>query len=75
MKPKKEHIFPIDVLIVAIPETAGSALYGMLDVLAATVSIWQTLVRTVDEQEYFLVRIISPDGQLFSCGNRIPVNP
>ena len=75
MKPKKEHTFPIDVLIVAIPETAGSALYGMLDLLAATGSIWQALVRTGDEQKYFRVRVISPDGQLFSCGNRIPVNP
>ena len=26
---------PIEVLIVAVPETAGSALYGMLDVLHA----------------------------------------
>ncbi len=26
---------PIDVIIVAVPETAGSALYGMLDVLLA----------------------------------------
>jgi hypothetical protein len=24
---------PVEVLIVAVPETAGSALYGMLDVL------------------------------------------
>ena len=26
----------LDALIVALPETAGSALYGMVDVLAAT---------------------------------------
>ncbi len=67
--------FPIDVLLVAIPETAGSALYGMLDVLAATGSIWQTLLRSADERQYFRVRIVSPDGRLFACGNRIPVNP
>jgi transcriptional regulator GlxA family with amidase domain len=65
----------INVLIVAIPETAGSALYGMLDVLAATGSIWQTLLRSGDERPYFRVRIVSPDGLLFSCGNGIPVNP
>ena len=29
---------PVQVLIVAVPETAGSALYGMLDVLSAAVS-------------------------------------
>jgi transcriptional regulator GlxA family with amidase domain len=63
------------VLIVAIPETAGSALYGMLDVLSATGSIWQTLLRSGDERRYFRVRIVSPDGRLFACGNNVPVNP
>ena len=66
---------PIDVLIVAVPETAGSALYGMLDVLSATGKIWQTLLRSGVEKDYFRVRIISPDGKLFTCGNAIPVNP
>ena len=33
---------PVEVLIVAVPETAGSALYGMLDVLLAAGNIWQT---------------------------------
>jgi len=47
----------------------------MLDVLAATGSIWQTLLRSDDMQQYFRVRIVSPDGRLFSCGNGIPVNP
>jgi hypothetical protein len=31
---------PIEALIVAVPETAGSALYGMFDVLAATGNLW-----------------------------------
>ena len=44
--PKK----PVDVLIVAIPETAGSALYGMLDLLSAAGNVWQTLTRTGGEQ-------------------------
>ena len=75
MNPKKEKFSQIDVLIVAVPETAGSALYGMLDVLSATGSIWQTLMRSGDETRHFRVRIVSPDGCLFSCGNGIPVNP
>lgn len=66
---------PIDVLIVAVPETAGSALYGMLDVLSATGSIWQTLLRSPGAERFFNVRIVSPDGRLFTCGNGIPVNP
>ena len=31
----------IEALIVALPETAGSALYGMVDVLAATGTLWR----------------------------------
>jgi transcriptional regulator GlxA family with amidase domain len=48
---------PVDVLIVAVPETAGSALYGMLDVLLAAGNIWQTLVRDGPQQTLFRVRI------------------
>ena len=34
---------PVEALIVAVPDTAGSALYGMLDVLSAAGNIWQAL--------------------------------
>jgi len=66
---------PIDVIIVAVPETAGSALYGMLDVLLAAGNIWQTLVRADSIDTLFKVRIISPTGEPFTCGNGIPVRP
>ena len=66
---------PIDAIIVAVPETAGSALYGMLDVLLAAGNIWQTLVRTQSVESPFRVRIISPIAEPFSCGNGIPVHP
>lgn len=66
---------PIKVLIVAVPETAGSALYGMVDVLLAAGNIWQTLVRSQTEDKLFDVHIISPEKAIFSCGNGIPVNP
>jgi len=65
----------VDVLIVAVPETAGSALYGMLDVLLAAGNIWQTLVRTEPEKPLFQVDIVSPTQTSFTCGNGIPVNP
>lgn len=65
----------MDVLFLAMPETAGSSLYGMLDVLSATGKIWQELARTGGGKNYFRVRIVSPDGRLFSCVNGIPVNP
>lgn len=61
--------------IVAVPETAGSALYGMVDVLAATGSIWETLVRAKTGSAAFDVRIVSSDHRPFHCGNRIPVRP
>lgn len=70
--PKKR---PIKVLIVAVPETAGSALYGMVDVLLAAGNIWQTLVRSETEDKLFQVSIVSPEKAIFSCGNGIPVNP
>ncbi|MGD2056020.1 MAG: helix-turn-helix domain-containing protein, partial [Gammaproteobacteria bacterium] len=66
---------PVEVLMVAVPETAGSALYGMVDVLLATGNIWQTLVRAESQQSLFRVRIVAPDGAPFTCGNRIPVVP
>ena len=66
---------PIEVLIVAVPETAGSALYGMLDVLLAAGNIWETLVRSESAQTFFDVRIVSTDGEPFQCGNGIPVKP
>lgn len=72
---KSPNNCPVKVLIVAVPETAGSALYGMLDVLSAAGNIWQTLVRTEPAKNLFDVRIIAPTGEAFTCGNRIPVAP
>jgi len=37
----------LDMLLVAVPETAGSALYGTLDVLLAVGNIWQALERRI----------------------------
>jgi len=66
---------PIDVLIVAVPETAGSALYGMLDVLSAAGNIWEVLVRSGEQRQLFRVRIVAPRRGSFRCGNGIPVRP
>lgn len=66
---------PVKVLIVAVPETAGSALYGMLDVLSAAGNIWQTLVRSESASTLFQIQIVSPKTGSFTCGNGIPVIP
>lgn len=73
MEPKQTD--PIEVLIVAVPETAGSALYGMVDVLLAAGNAWQTLARAGERRALFNVRIVSPDGKRLTCGNGIPVTP
>jgi transcriptional regulator GlxA family with amidase domain len=64
------------VLLLAVPETAGSALYGMLDVLLAAGNLWQTLAREdAPGRRYFDVRIAGPTRRPFRCGNAIPVRP
>lgn len=66
---------PIDALILALPETAGSALYGMVDVLAATGTLWRELVGEPPGHRLIQPRIVAPTAQPFRCGNGIPVSP
>jgi transcriptional regulator GlxA family with amidase domain len=66
---------PVDVLIVAVAETAGSSLYGMVDVLLAAGHVWQSLVSGEPGRALFRVRIVSPGKAPFTCGNGIPVVP
>lgn len=66
---------PFETFVVAIPETAGSALYGMVDVLSVTGSIWQTLARRGPISTPFSVHLVSPTRERFHCGHRIPVEP
>lgn len=65
----------LETLIVAVPETAGSALYGMYDVLMAAGNIWQTLTRAADTASPFRVRVISTSHRPFRCGHGVPVAP
>ena len=65
----------IDVLILALPETAGSALYGMVDVLAATGTLWRELVGEEPGHPQIHPRIVAPSLEPFRCGNGIPVSP
>lgn len=66
---------PIDVLIVATKESAGSALYGMVDVLASAGNLWQELVGDVEASQPLRPRIVSPESAPFQCGNGVPVAP
>ena len=75
MTKNKAPFEPKSVLLVAVPETAGSSLYGMLDVLSATGNIWQTLTRSGRDETLFKVRVVSNADRPFTCGNGIPVQP
>jgi transcriptional regulator GlxA family with amidase domain len=65
----------VEALIVALPETAGSALYGMVDVLAATGTLWRQLVGEEPGAPLIRPRIVSLSREPFRCGNAIPVSP
>lgn len=65
----------IEAHILALPETAGSALYGMVDVLAATGTLWRELVGEKAGHRLIQPRIVSPSSRPFRCGNGIPVSP
>jgi transcriptional regulator GlxA family with amidase domain len=66
---------PLETVIIAVPESAGSAVYGMVDVLRATGSVWQTLTRTPPAPPPFRVRIASTARERFRCGHEIPIEP
>lgn len=65
----------IEAFILALPETAGSALYGMVDVLAATGTLWRELSGEELGRRLIEPRIVSSTREPFRCGNAIPVSP
>lgn len=66
---------PVEALIVALPESAGSALYGMVDVLAATGTLWRELVGAPAGSPMIRPRIVGLSREAFQCGNGIPISP
>jgi len=66
---------PIVAAILALPESAGSALYGMVDVLGATGNLWEELIGAPAPGRMIEPRIVAPTIEPFRCGNAIPVSP
>lgn len=66
---------PVEALILAVPETAGSTLYGMVDVLSATGNIWQTLTGAPSGRTLIRPRVVALSTEPFDCGYGIPVKP
>jgi len=64
-----------DIHVVALPETAGSSLYGMVDVLSAAGSAWNLLARQGQAEPAFRVSVVANTRAPFQCGNRVPVQP
>jgi transcriptional regulator GlxA family with amidase domain len=72
---KRKQQQALQTLVLALPETAGSALYGLVDVLMTTGRIWQALLRSEVGPLPFNVQIASVGRRSFRCGNGIPVTP
>jgi transcriptional regulator GlxA family with amidase domain len=68
---------PLETLVLALPQTAGSALYGLVDVLATAGNIWQMLLRedAKTQKQPFHVQVAALSTRAFRCGHGIPVSP
>ncbi|WP_428672396.1 GlxA family transcriptional regulator [Roseibium sp.] len=66
---------PLLIHILCLPESAGSALYGMVDVLSATGILWRELTGTGQLPAMIMTKLISRSRDPFTCANRIPVTP
>lgn len=66
---------PLEAYLVCIPESAGSALYGMVDVLSVTGLIWRELSGAAPGTPLIRPRLVSTCRAPFRCGHDIPVVP
>jgi transcriptional regulator GlxA family with amidase domain len=58
-----------------LPESAGSAIYGLIDVFASTGTLWLDLVGNEPGRRLIQPQIVSLSRDPFQCGNAIPVTP
>ncbi len=65
----------LDALILALPDTAGSAIYGLVDVFASTGTLWRELVGEEPGETLIRPKIVSLSPDQFQCANGIPVRP
>ncbi len=69
------HRAPVDAQLLALPETAGSALYGMFDVLKTSGTLWREISGAERGPDPIRPRIVSTAAEPFRCGNGIPIEP
>lgn len=65
----------VEALILALPESAGSAIYGLIDVFASTGTLWLQLVGDDSDGRAIHAKVVSVSRDPFRCGNGIPVTP
>jgi hypothetical protein len=58
-----------------LPESAGSAIYGLVDVFASTGTLWREIVGDEPGRRLIRPKIVSLSRDPFRCGNGIPVTP
>jgi transcriptional regulator GlxA family with amidase domain len=74
-KQMTNHATSLLVHILCLPESAGSALYGMVDVLASTGTLWRELTGAEAIPPMITPKLVSRQTEPFICGNGIPVHP
>ncbi len=66
---------PLDIQLLALPESAGSALYGVHDVLKTCGRAWREISGIEPGPDPFHPRIVATGTKPFHCGYGIPVEP
>jgi transcriptional regulator GlxA family with amidase domain len=65
----------IRVRLLALPESAGSALYGLFDILAMAGELWSIITGAPPPEPGFDVRVVGPSREPFRCWGGVPVAP
>jgi len=69
------HPAPVDVAILAMPETTASVIYGMYDLFRSAGRDWQWLTTGVPGESLIAPRVVSVDGVPMRAGNGVTVVP
>ena len=66
---------PIRISLLALPESTGSVLYGLYDILTSVCHMWREVTGEASAHPGFEVRIVAPTATPFTCFGGVPVHP
>lgn len=66
---------PTRTSLLALPESSGSVLYGLHDVLVLAGHVWSQITGEPEGARGFAVEIVSTGSRLFRCFGGVPVAP